>query len=61
MTRYQFQIDGRPAGAVRTTWGAAAHDAVTDGYAVWKDASKREIKLDDTQGATIARVRQKRT
>lgn len=51
--RYQFQIDNRPAAPIRKTWEQAAQDAVSAGYAVW--VGYDSIKLDDTQGASIAR------
>jgi hypothetical protein len=31
--RFQFQIDGRPAGPVRQSWEDAARDAVSAGFA----------------------------
>jgi len=51
--QYQFQVDGRPGGPVRTVWDHAAQDAVDAGYAVWN--GNDQIKLDATQGAAIAR------
>jgi hypothetical protein len=53
MMQYQFCIDGRPAAQLRTLWVNAAHDAVSAGYAIW--VSNDEIRLNDTQGATIER------
>lgn len=54
MMRYQFQVDGREAGPVREQWHEAAQDAVAAGYGVWTGFG--EVKLDDSQGAEIARV-----
>ncbi len=51
--QFQFQVDGRAAGPVRTVWDHAAQDAVDVGYAVWVGSD--QIKLDSSQGAAIAR------
>lgn len=56
-TRYQFQIDGRPAAPVRDDWHSAARDAVAAGCAVWR-YHKQAISLADAQGADIARIRE---
>ena len=54
MTRYQFQVDGRPAAPVRNNWKDAAHDAINSGMAVWV-TYEDSIKLMDNLGATIER------
>lgn len=46
MERWQFQIDGRPAGPIRNCWMDAAQDAVNDGYAEWTSRSKSTIRKD---------------
>lgn len=51
---FQFQLDGRPAGPVRTTRNEAQKDAISGGYAV--RIGQDAIKLDSTQGAGIAEV-----
>lgn len=38
-------------------WLQAARDAVQAGYAVWSGVFEDAIKLDNTQGATIERIR----
>jgi hypothetical protein len=52
--KYQFQIDGRGfKSPLRDTWEAAAHDAVSAGYAVW--VSPGEIRINEQ--AEIAEFR----
>jgi len=50
---FQFRLDNRAAGPIRSTWEDAAHDAVHAGYGVWVDPDS--VNLDETQGATIER------
>ncbi len=52
--KYQFQIDNRSAGRIRDEWVDAAQDAVGAGYATWK--GRESVYLDDSQGASIARI-----
>jgi hypothetical protein len=56
---FQFRVAGRPAGPVRTSWGAAADDAVADGYAYWMDHRCTALVWDNTQGGSIARIYRK--
>lgn len=51
--KYQFQVDNRRAGPIRSTWRDAAQDAVNNGYATWV---RDGIRLDDSQGASIERI-----
>jgi hypothetical protein len=53
--KYQFQVDNRPAGPVHKDWGLAAQDAVDAGLATWAEVGEK-VRLDSTQGASIARV-----
>ena len=55
MRQYQFQVDGRPAGPLRKDWGDAAQDAVDADLATWAEVGEK-VRLDSTQGASIARV-----
>ena len=55
MERYQFQVDNRPAGPVRTTWRDAVQDAVNDGYAVWVRGGTA-ARFEATQGASVCTV-----
>jgi len=53
--KYQFQIDYRGAAPIRDRWEDAVQDAVNQGYAIWVNPD--EARLDTTQGAYIARIR----
>lgn len=45
---YQFCVDGRGAGPVRSTWEQAAQDMVDAGYAVWTEDG--EVRHDAQAG-----------
>lgn len=54
--KYQFQLDGQPAGPIRDTWEEAAADAVVNGRARW--LNPHELQIDSDDGAWIQRIRQ---
>lgn len=53
--KYQFQLDGQPAGPLHDDWDYAALDAVAAGFARW--LNPHELELDTLRGAWIMRVR----
>lgn len=54
MSRYQFQLDGRPAGEIRANWKDAAADAVIAGCGHWYGEGK--VTLYDGAGAEIVQI-----
>lgn len=53
--KYQFQIDNRPAGPIRSKAQDAIRDAVQEGYATW--IAGEGAVMD--QQASIARIEEK--
>ena len=52
MSRFQFQIDGRAVGPIRSKWGDAAQDAVRQEYGHWYGNGKVNLY----NGAEIAQL-----
>lgn len=52
--RYQFFINGEPAGVARRDYIEALQDAVNAGYATW--ISEDQIQFDNSKGGGIEQL-----